>query len=222
MIDPLPVCPIVPNPVCGTVGQGGKERDTQRDNGGTNSLKHLAAAVLARDSGRDKPGTRAAISVPQTFPHVPPGPAAVPPPLRAFPGVPAAWCEGVVGLAALAAPDTITPVRWAALAATSTRLLRDHGAALHAAGWDALDLFGLHATAPATNPPGWGLAWLLGSTGEVLDVAPEVIGLRRGPDGARLAYRRGCAAARARMVPAWVLDGRGPAATCCHVRWHSR
>ncbi len=121
------------------------------------------------------------------------------------PGVPAAWCKGVASLAAATPPSGITSARWAALAATSTHLLQSHGAELHRAGWDALDLFGLHATAPATNPPGWGLAWLLGAAGEVLDVAPDTIGMRRGPDGARLTCRGGCEAARAGVVPAWNL-----------------
>lgn len=102
--------------------------------------------------------------------------------------------------------------RWAALAATSTRLLQTHGAELHRAGWDALDLFGLHATAPATNSPGWGLAWLLGTAGEVLDVVPDVIGMRRGPDGARLVFRRKNTTARAGVVPAWTLDANRLAA----------
>ncbi len=135
------------------------------------------------------------------------------PALAIVPGVPAAWCEGVARLVTMAAPGTIKPVRWAALATTSTHLLRTHGAELHRAGWDALDLFGLHQHAPVTNPAGWGLAWLLGNSGDVLDVAPNAIGMRRRPNGARLTFRRGCAAARAGVVPAWALAGRGPAAT---------
>lgn len=88
-----------------------------------------------------------------------------------MPGVPRAWCEGVALLAALPAPDTITPARWAVLAATSVRLLRDHG--------------------------------------EVLDLAPDVIGMRRGPVGARLAVPRTYNAARADTVPAWSILGGG-------------
>ena len=78
-----------------------------------------------------------------------------------LPGVPPDWCKGVALLAALPPPPGIPLLRWTLLAVTSARLLRDHGAALHWAGWDALDLFGLHPTAPAINPPGWGVAWLL-------------------------------------------------------------
>ena len=118
-------------------------------------------------------------------------------------GVPLDWCEGVALLAIRTAPPTILPRRWAVLAATSARLLQDHGAALHGARWDALDVFGLDTTAPATNPPGWGLAWLLGEHGEVLDVAPDVIGMRWKPDGARLGfYRRQRPAG---VVLAWLL-----------------
>ncbi len=120
-------------------------------------------------------------------------------------GVPASWCEGVARLATQPWPPTITPARWAVLAATSAHLMRDHGSELYTAGWDTLDLFGLHQRAPATNPPGWGLAWLLDQAGEVLDVAPDAVGMRREPDGARMVVRRGCAAARAGVVPAWAL-----------------
>jgi len=91
------------------------------------------------------------------------------------------------------------------LAAACDSLLRDHGTALHGAGWDALDLFGLDAVAPATNPPGWSLAWLLGERGEVLDVSPGVIGMRLHPDGARLGFYRRQGGRWAGIVPAWGL-----------------
>lgn len=124
-----------------------------------------------------------------------------------FPGIPPEWCEGVARLATTPAPPTIQPWRWAVLAATAARLLRDYGAALHAAGWDALDVWGLHALAPANYPPGWGLAWLLGAHGAVLDVAPAVVSMTREAGGARLAYRKQHAQARADCLPAWNLPG---------------
>lgn len=71
-----------------------------------------------------------------------------------LPGVPPAWREGVALLATLPVPDGIMPRRWAAYTATAARLLHDDGAELHAAGWNALDLFGLHPTAPMTHPAG--------------------------------------------------------------------
>ena len=80
-------------------------------------------------------------------------------------------------------------------------------AELHAAGWDGLDLFGLHAAAPAANPPGWGLAWLLGTAGEVLDVSPAALGMTREAGGARLTLYKRQAPARAGILPAWNLPG---------------
>ena len=47
--------------------------------------------------------------------------------------VPLDWCRGGALLATRTAPPTILPRRWAVLAATSARLLRGHGAALHGA-----------------------------------------------------------------------------------------
>ena len=123
----------------------------------------------------------------------------------ALPGVPLDWCRGVALLATRTAPPTIHLRRWAVLAATSARLLRNHGAALHGARWDALALFGLDTTAPATNPPGWGLAWLLGEYGEVLDVSAGVIGMRWKPDGARMAFDRRHGIGRGGTVLAWLL-----------------
>ena len=128
--------------------------------------------------------------------------AAAPTPLA---DLPPAWLAGVARLATLAPPDGIEPWRWAVLASTSARLLRDHGTALHAAGWDTLDLFGLHQRVPATNPPGWGLGWLLGEAGAVLDVSRETVGMCREPGGARLAYRRRSAMMRAEVAPVWEL-----------------
>ncbi len=126
-------------------------------------------------------------------------------PVATPPSVPRAWCEGVALLATRPAPMSIAPARWAVLASTSARLLRGHGAALHRAGWDDRALFGLHAIAPAANPTGWGLAWLLGEAGEVLDVTSEAVGMRNRPNGARLVLRRQQAAGNAGIVAAWTL-----------------
>ena len=115
---------------------------------------------------------------PHRKPGTPPGAAAAPMAGHSLSGVPVDWCNGVARMATMTAPNTITPARWAVLAATSARLLRDHGAALHGARWDAVAVFGLHPTAPMTHPPGWGLVWLLGEHGEVLDVAPDAVGMR--------------------------------------------
>jgi len=129
-----------------------------------------------------------------------------PHPVVILAGVPAAWCEGVALLASMPAPATVDPARWVILSATAVRLLRDHGAELHRVGWDALDLFGLNRHAPATYPPGWGLSWLLGRQGEVLEVTPDVVGVRPSPAGGRLSFRHLGASARVGAVPAWALS----------------
>ena len=126
-------------------------------------------------------------------------------PSTTLPGVPPEWCEGVRLLASRPAPPTIPPRRWAALAAACDSLLRDHGAKLHAARWDTIALFGLHPDAPATNPAGWGVAWLLGEHGQVLDVAPDVIGMRREPRGWRMVCVRRPGGPPPGIVPAWAL-----------------
>ena len=126
---------------------------------------------------------------------------------QSLPGVPLDWCEGVGLLATVPAPPTILSRRWAALAASAFRLVRDHGAELHTAGWDALDLFGLHSIAPLANPTGWGLAWLLGVAGEVLDVAPEAVGMRHGPGGARMVFHQRRARERSGISLAWNVHG---------------
>lgn len=108
-------------------------------------------------------------------------------------------------LATIPAQPNMPSRRWAALAATTVRPLRNHGVELHVVGWGGLELFGLYSTVPMTHPPGWGLAWLRGEHGDVLDVAPGVIGMRPGPDGARLVFRRRHASTKAATVPAWKL-----------------
>ena len=130
---------------------------------------------------------------------------APPPAAASLPGVPLGWCEGVTRLATMPTPDSIAPARWAVLAVTSARLLRDHGAALHGAGWGVLDVFGLHHAAPMTHPPAWGLAWLLGERGEVLDIAPDAAGMRREPRGWRLVCVRRTGGPPPGSVPAWKL-----------------
>lgn len=191
------------------MGHLAEARGRGRDTAGTVSLKRLAAGVLARDSGRDTRRDASAYAVPPPPAAVPPRPAPAPPSIAYLPGVPRAWCEGVAALASTPPPDSIPAARWAALAATSARLLRDHGASLHKAGWDALDLFGLHRTHPGTNPPAQGLAWLLGAAGDVLDVASDTLWLRRDRDGGRMTFRRPTDAARIEAEPAWLLGQSG-------------
>ena len=126
---------------------------------------------------------------------------------KLLPGVPAAWCQGVARLAVLAAPDSITPARWAALAATSARMLREHGAALHWAGWDGLDLFGLHRSALAARTDCMGLAWLL--DGPVASITTEAV-MMLATGGHALRVTRMGSQARLLAVPAWDLAKADP------------
>ena len=125
-----------------------------------------------------------------------------PPDVPDVPGVPDEWTRGVRALAAMACPARIETQRWAVYVATAGRLLRDHGPTLHAAGWTAVELFGLHPRAPSTFCPGWGLAWLLDATGTVLDANEDVVGMCRQPGGARMGFRKRPGAG---AVPAWEL-----------------
>ena len=118
------------------------------------------------------------------------------------PGVPDEWTRGVRALAAMACPARIEPQRWAVYVATAGRLLIGHGAALHAAGWGTLDLFGLHQVAPSSHCPGWGLVWLLDTAGTVLDVGEAEVGMQRQPGGTRMGFRKWSGAG---AVPAWEL-----------------
>lgn len=113
------------------------------------------------------------------------------------------WRAGVERLVALPCPSPIEAGRWSALGTTALRLLSQHGQTLHGAGWGTLDLYGLHQHAPATFPPGWGLAWLLEAAGDVLDVQPNEIAFRRTPGGARLVFLRRRSIPG--VIPAWCL-----------------
>lgn len=185
------------------MGQDGSERDSQWDSGGTSSLKRLAAAVLARDSGWDKRGTRAATPVPHSFPLVPPVRAAAHRPPEALPGVPAAWCEGIALLISQPSPASIMAHRWCLFQADAARVLRQHGAELDAAGWDGLALFGLHRTAPAVRPDCMGLAWLLQGR-DVGTVTPQTVGILTPTSGTQRMWKPGDHARRETTL-AWQL-----------------
>lgn len=155
-------------------------------------------------------------------PTIPADPAAAPvfdvrpgpPPSERVSGVPLEWCVGIARMSRVPPPALLMHAvhrsRWDLYQADCARVLQQHAAVLHALGWDALDLFGLHSAAPAANPSGWGLAWLLAG-GEVLDVAADQAGLRRDVKGARMVVRRIGALARREAVAGWDLLGPGDA-----------
>ena len=131
------------------------------------------------------------------------GPDLAESPSMHLPGVPQSWRDGVSLLAALPAPDGITPARWAVLAATCARLLRDHGAELNRGGWDTLDVFGLHRLVPLRRRDCMRLAWLL--DGRVIGlITPETVAVFAAGDHTLRAWRMG-QQARREAVPAWAL-----------------
>ena len=122
----------------------------------------------------------------------------------AAPDMPLDWCEGVALLATMPPPHAIPPPRWAALAATSASLLRDHGAELHRIAWDVLDVFGLHYRAPAVRSDCMGVAWLL--SGRVIaSIVPDAVRIVVAGGHTLRAGRMG-QHARLAAVPAWALS----------------
>jgi hypothetical protein len=108
------------------------------------SLKALAHAVLARDTGRDRQRDTPAATCPTYVARCAPGAghsASLPPiPTSAalatpldLPGMPRPWAEGVALLQTISAPSGIAPVRWARFQDDARRLLaNEHGAELQA------------------------------------------------------------------------------------------
>ena len=181
------------------MGQHGAALDIVRSYRRTPPPKPPAHSGTGQRKGRPAPRVRA--SPPKLNATSPP--TLNPVRARAV-GVMLDWREGVAKLVTTPPPPGVPPHRWHTFQVSAVRLVRDHGAALQAAGWDTLDLFGLHAVAPAMNAAGMGLAWLLGDTGTVLDVGPDAVGMRCTPGGARLAFHRR-QGTRAGAVPAWEL-----------------
>lgn len=102
-------------------------------------------------------------------------------------------------------PPSVPPARWAGFVADASRLHADGCAELLAAGWDALDLFGLHRVAPAVRLDAAGLAWML--RGRVLRaVRPDTAELVTASGAVQRAKRLG-PSARAEAVLAWSLPG---------------
>ncbi len=126
-------------------------------------------------------------------------------PLAAPPGAPAEWETGVARLAATPPPTGITPARWGVFQADAARLLGEHGSALADAGWDGLDVFGLHCWAPFTRYDAAGLAWLAHGRplGAITAEAAELVA----PAGHHLTCRRMAPYARAEAILAWKVVG---------------
>jgi hypothetical protein len=76
-------------------------------------------------------------------------------------GLPQDWCEGLAALASMPPVAGFSDERWAVGVWWARQIAHEHGLVVHEAGWSALDLFGLHPTAPACRYDGMGLAFML-------------------------------------------------------------
>jgi hypothetical protein len=103
-------------------------------------------------------------------------------------GVPVEWAQGVADLLAMPPhPDWQEP-RWKALQEDALVFLQDWAAQAHALGWDALNLFGVHAAVPRARLDGMGLVPLLeGRAVVALTAATAAIAAA---SGGTLTYRR--------------------------------
>ncbi len=110
------------------------------------------------------------------------------------------WHDGVARMQTMRPPLGWTVSRWRQACLDAARVLEQHGAELHALGWTAADVFGLHPDAPGAAVDCYGLAMLLdGGTVEKLTAEEACIAR---PGGAVLRPRRGC---RRPARPAWEL-----------------
>jgi hypothetical protein len=85
-------------------------------------------------------------------------------------------------------PDWLTPDRWEAVLSDAENFLSRWGAAAHALGWTAADLFGVHPVVPGARFDVMGLLLLI-CGGEVIAVTERSATIRR-ISGAVLTYRR--------------------------------
>jgi hypothetical protein len=76
-------------------------------------------------------------------------------------GSPAEWHAILGDLEQRTCPDWLSPDRWGAVLSDAENFLSRWGAAAHALGWTALDLFGVHPIAPAARFDLMGLILLL-------------------------------------------------------------
>ncbi len=101
---------------------------------------------------------------------------------------PAGWHAILQGLEQMQAPDFAGAGRWSQVVEDADSLLSNWGRAAYDLGWNALDLFGVHAAAPAGRYDVMGLVMLLGG-GRVFALTEQTAAFRR-PSGSALTYRR--------------------------------
>jgi hypothetical protein len=104
-------------------------------------------------------------------------------------GAPAEWHAILAELNRRQPLDWLSVDRWSELVTDTEAFLARWGNAARQFGWTALDLFGVHASAPAARVGCWGLL-LFVQGGAVVALTDNAATIRR-RSGAILTYRRG-------------------------------
>jgi hypothetical protein len=103
-------------------------------------------------------------------------------------GVPKSWAQGIADLLAMPPHPGWPEAGWRILREDALRFLKDWAAQAHALGWEALDLFGVHAEAPHARLDGMGLVPLLGGR-PVIALTEDTVGIRAATGGALTFHR---------------------------------
>jgi hypothetical protein len=103
-------------------------------------------------------------------------------------GVPPDWVRGVADLLTTSTHPHWPEPKWKALQEDALAFLRDWAAQAHALGWEALDLFGVHAEAPHARLDGVGLVPLL--SGRPVVALTEDSAAIKANSGGTLTFRR--------------------------------
>jgi hypothetical protein len=101
---------------------------------------------------------------------------------------PAEWHAILTELNRLEPVAWLPPPRWSELVSDAEIFLAGWGNAARQLGWTALDLFGIHLSAPAARVGCWGLILFL-QGGDVVALTDSAATIRR-RSGAILTYRR--------------------------------
>lgn len=120
-----------------------------------------------------------------------------------IPAVLVLWRNGAIRLQATCPPAGFSKARWTRAGVDVARLVENHGAALQAAGWDALDLFGLNRFVPGTRPDCMGLGMLLDGR-RVGSITPKTVEIVTG-GGHTLRFSHMTLQARCEATLAWAL-----------------
>jgi hypothetical protein len=131
---------------------------------------------VSKNGGRvSKTGRSAALEAPSTK-------------LRAPPGVPAPWIDGIAKLTEMPCPARFPAARWAQVVTDAAAFLQEWAEAADQLGWLTWELFGCHRRAPWGRIQGMGLILLL--QGDEIAALTATEAVIRTPTGAHQTYRR--------------------------------